>query len=62
LLDENAQAEGFALIEHILGGELGNSSEHSKLIQRMDGSTVSVTLVGRRSAVPESQRRSAGAA
>lgn len=46
LLDENAQAEGFALIEHILGGQLTGGSEHSKLIQCLDGSTVSVTLVG----------------
>ncbi|MGY2233725.1 EAL domain-containing protein [Pseudomonas gingeri] len=46
LLDENAQEEGFALIEHILSGQLGGGSEHSKLIQRLDGSTVSVTLVG----------------
>ncbi|AMB85239.1 PAS domain S-box protein [Pseudomonas agarici] len=46
LLDENAQEEGFTLIEHILGGQLGGGSEHSKLIQRLDGSTVSVTLVG----------------
>ncbi|QXI30201.1 EAL domain-containing protein [Pseudomonas vanderleydeniana] len=46
LLDDNAQEEGFALIEHILSGHLGGGSEHSKLIQRLDGSTVSVTLVG----------------
>ena len=46
LLDENAQAEGFTLIEHILSGQLSGGSEHSKLIQRLDGSTVSVTLVG----------------
>lgn len=46
LLDENAQADGFTLIEHILGGQLGGGSEHSKLIQRLDGTTVSVTLVG----------------
>jgi len=46
LLDENAQSDGFALIERILGGDLGGGSEHSKLIQRLDGSTVSVTLVG----------------
>ena len=46
LLDENAQAEGFTLIEHILNGQLGGGSEHAKLIQRLDGSTVSVTLVG----------------
>ncbi|SDS94205.1 diguanylate cyclase/phosphodiesterase with PAS/PAC sensor(s) [Pseudomonas asplenii] len=46
LLDENALEEGFTLIEHILTGQLGGGSEHSKLIQRLDGSTVSVTLVG----------------
>jgi len=46
LLDENAQSDGFTLIERILGGDLGGGSEHSKLIQRLDGTTVSVTLVG----------------
>jgi diguanylate cyclase (GGDEF)-like protein len=34
------------LIEHILSGQLSGGSEHSKLIQRLDGSTLSVTLVG----------------
>ncbi|MCI0994153.1 EAL domain-containing protein [Pseudomonas corrugata] len=46
LIDDNAQTEGLTLIEHILSGRLGGGSEHSKLIQRLDGSTVSVTLVG----------------
>lgn len=47
LLDENAQTDGFTLIERILSGQLsGGGSDHSKLIQRLDGSTVSVTLVG----------------
>ncbi|RON89297.1 EAL domain-containing protein [Pseudomonas fluorescens] len=46
LLDDNAQTEGLTLIEHILSGQLAGGSEHSKLIQRLDGSTVSVTLVG----------------
>ncbi|MCU0071523.1 EAL domain-containing protein [Pseudomonas koreensis] len=46
LLDDNDQTEGPTLIEHILSGQLTGSSEHSKLIQRLDGSTVSVTLVG----------------
>ncbi|MFU2328120.1 EAL domain-containing protein [Pseudomonas sp. NFX98] len=46
LLDENAQADGSTLIERILSGQLSGGSEHSKLIQRLDGSTVSVTLVG----------------
>ncbi len=45
-MDENAQTDGFTLIEHILSGQLSGGSEHSKLIQRLDGSTVSVTLVG----------------
>jgi len=46
LLDENAEDDGSTLIEHILSGRLKGGSEHSKLIQRLDGSTVSVTLVG----------------
>ena len=46
LLDENDQADGFSLIEHILSGQLSGSSERAMLIQRLDGSTVSVTLVG----------------
>lgn len=50
LLDDNAQPDGFTLIEHIVKGQLSGGSEHSKTIQRLDGSTVSVTLVARRSA------------
>lgn len=46
LLDEEAQAEGATLIEHILSGRLSSANEHSKLIQRLDGSTVAVNLVG----------------
>ncbi|MDN7141057.1 EAL domain-containing protein [Pseudomonas sp. JQ170] len=46
LLDENAEAEGQTLVENILSGGLKGGSEHVKLIQRLDGSTVSVTLVG----------------
>lgn len=46
LLDENAQKDSFTLIEHILGGQLSGSSGHSRCIQRLDGSTVSVSLVG----------------
>ncbi|SFU93585.1 EAL domain-containing protein [Pseudomonas sp. OV546] len=46
LLDDNAQPDGFTLIEHIVKGQLSGGSEHSKTIQRLDGSTVSVTLVG----------------
>lgn len=46
LLDENDQKDSSTLIEHILSGKLGGGSENSKLIQRLDGSTVSVALVG----------------
>ena len=46
LLDDNDEDDGFKLIDRILSGQLGKSREHSRLIQRMDGSTVSVTLVG----------------
>jgi diguanylate cyclase (GGDEF)-like protein/PAS domain S-box-containing protein len=46
LLDENDQRDRSTLIEHILGGTLGGNSEHSKLIQRLDGSTVAVALTG----------------
>ncbi|WP_339438341.1 EAL domain-containing protein [Pseudomonas sp. EA_15y_Pfl1_P104] len=46
LLDDDAEPDGFTLIEHIVKGQLSGGSEHSKTIQRLDGSTVSVTLVG----------------
>ena len=46
LLDENDQKDSFSLIEHILSGKLSGGSQHSRLIQRLDGSTVSVALVG----------------
>ncbi|TDV70379.1 EAL domain-containing protein [Pseudomonas sp. LP_7_YM] len=46
LIDENDQKDNSTLIEHILSGKLGGGSENAKLIQRLDGSTVSVALVG----------------
>ncbi|MBV6285980.1 EAL domain-containing protein [Pseudomonas aegrilactucae] len=46
LLDENAEKDSLTLTEHILNGALKGGSEHAKLIQRLDGSTVSVALVG----------------
>ena len=46
LLDDNDQDEGPGLVERILDGQLNNNREHSRQIQRMDGSTVAVTLVG----------------
>jgi diguanylate cyclase (GGDEF)-like protein/PAS domain S-box-containing protein len=46
LLDDNAEKDAYTLIERILSGQLKGGSEDAKLIQRLDGSTVSVTLVG----------------
>ncbi|MBC3955311.1 EAL domain-containing protein [Pseudomonas triticifolii] len=46
LLDENDQRDSSTLIDHILGGKLKGGSANCKLIQRLDGSTVSVALVG----------------
>ena len=46
LLDENDQKDTSTLIERMLSGNLGGGSESSRSIQRLDGSTVSVALVG----------------
>lgn len=46
LLDDNAEKDSLSLTERILSGTLKGGSEHAKLIQRLDGSTVSVALVG----------------
>ncbi|RRV06971.1 EAL domain-containing protein [Pseudomonas sp. v388] len=46
LLDEDDRRDSSALIEHILSGRLRGGAASSKLIQRLDGSTVSVNLVG----------------
>ena len=46
LLDENARRESATLIEHILSGQFKTGAVHCKLIQRLDGSTVAVSLVG----------------
>ncbi len=46
LLDEHDQKDSSTLIDNILSGKLGSGSENCKLIQRLDGSTVSVALVG----------------
>ncbi|MGE9764134.1 EAL domain-containing protein [Pseudomonas sp. PDM20] len=45
VLDENSQAEGLPLVGQILRGEVDGGSETSKLIQRLDGTSVAVTLV-----------------
>ncbi|WP_122377113.1 EAL domain-containing protein [Pseudomonas caricapapayae] len=46
LLDENDQKDSSTLVEQIVTGKLKGGSANSKLIQRLDGSTVSVALVG----------------
>ncbi|WP_374442264.1 EAL domain-containing protein [Pseudomonas panipatensis] len=44
--DENATAEDIALIGQVLRGEVEAGSETSKVLQRLDGSHLAVTLVG----------------
>lgn len=46
VLDENAQADSRTLVEQVFSGSLKGGAEHARLIQRLDGSTVSVNLVG----------------
>ncbi|MCV4271759.1 EAL domain-containing protein [Pseudomonas capsici] len=46
LLDENDHKDSLTLMEHILSGQFKGGSVHCKLIQRLDGSTVMVNLVG----------------
>ena len=46
LLDENAEGDSLTLVEQVLSGSLKGGAEHARLIQRLDGSTVSVDLVG----------------
>ncbi|MHA7115281.1 EAL domain-containing protein [Pseudomonas promysalinigenes] len=46
LLDEQEQCESGSLVEQVLSGSLKGGAEHARLIQRLDGSTVSVNLVG----------------
>ncbi|WP_252090510.1 EAL domain-containing protein [Pseudomonas sp. MWU13-3659] len=46
LLDENAESDSRTLVEQVLSGSLKGGAEHARLIQRLDGSTVSVNLVG----------------
>lgn len=46
MLDENAELEDFALVGQILRGEVEAGSESSKILQRLDGSSVAVTVVG----------------
>ncbi|MFF7107607.1 EAL domain-containing protein [Pseudomonas sichuanensis] len=46
LLDENAEKDSRTLVEQVLSGSLKGSDEHARLIQRLDGSTVSINLVG----------------
>ncbi|MFV3404948.1 EAL domain-containing protein [Pseudomonas sp. NY15463] len=46
LLDEHAEQDSRTLVEQVLSGSLKGGADHSRLIQRLDGSTVSVNLVG----------------
>ncbi len=46
LLDEQAEQESHNLVEQVLSGNLRGGTEHTRYIQRLDGSTVSVNLVG----------------
>ncbi|MGF6393870.1 EAL domain-containing protein [Pseudomonas plecoglossicida] len=46
LVEEQAEDDGATLLEQVLSGSLKGGSEHAKLIQRLDGSTVSINLVG----------------
>lgn len=46
LVDEHAEENGTSLVEQVLNGSLNGGAEHARLIQRLDGSTVSINLVG----------------
>ena len=46
LVDEHAEHDNRTLVEQVLSGSLKGGSEHARLIQRLDGSTVSINLVG----------------
>ncbi len=46
LVDEQAEEDGRSLVEQVLSGSLKGGAEHARLIQRLDGSTVSINLVG----------------
>ncbi|RMQ47086.1 Histidine kinase [Pseudomonas cichorii] len=46
LLDENDRKDSSTLMEQILGGQLKSGGVNCKLIQRLDGTTVLVALVG----------------
>ncbi|MGE8458862.1 MAG: PAS domain-containing protein, partial [Pseudomonas alloputida] len=44
LVDEHAEEDGRSLVEQVLSGSLKGGAEHARLIQRLDGSTVSINL------------------
>ncbi len=46
LVDEQARDSSASLMEQVLGGTLNGGPDQARLIQRLDGSTVSVNLVG----------------
>ncbi|WP_409269074.1 EAL domain-containing protein [Pseudomonas sp. KCJK9044] len=46
LVDEQDDQDSASLVEQVISGNLKGGSDHSRLIQRLDGSTVSINLVG----------------
>ncbi|MFK0312831.1 EAL domain-containing protein [Pseudomonas sp. NPDC090233] len=46
LVDEQAETDSGTVLEQVLSGSLKGGAEHARLIQRLDGSTVSINLVG----------------
>ncbi|MCV9919488.1 MULTISPECIES: EAL domain-containing protein [Pseudomonas] len=46
LVDEHSVDDARSLVEQVLSGSLKGGAEHARLIQRLDGSTVSINLVG----------------
>ncbi|BBH47502.1 GGDEF domain-containing protein [Pseudomonas sp. KU43P] len=46
LVEEHPENEGGTLLDEVLSGNLKGGAEHARLIQRLDGSTVSINLVG----------------
>ncbi|WP_449431640.1 EAL domain-containing protein [Pseudomonas putida] len=46
LVDEQAEKDSLGLVEQILSGRLSGGAEHARLIQRLDGSTVAINMVG----------------
>ncbi|WP_459206299.1 EAL domain-containing protein [Pseudomonas sp. MLB6B] len=46
VVEETSLSDSRSLVEQVLGGSLKAGAEHARWVQRLDGSTVSVNLVG----------------